>query len=339
MPKISGLQKDLQDAYLSELGKEYKRAYSALRQLNLRYARAELANATINSLNTKRAIRITPMYLGRNPIIKVDGTGYIVFNIKGVGKKLQSVIMNNNEEFMKEVFNLSQEYVPIDKRYAEATSIRYVDTGRKRVKFNVSSAQQGQFENYFGTVFDTRRQRLRRGTWQSQLDTEEFSRTSGYYEKSEADFIKEMFRGPARDKKYTDIYFNPTTGTIWRRKDKKLSSTFNTGLKLTNNPFSTQQLKDMNITRSKQPSGGFQELKNGGNIVTKYNEIFITYSAFDKTKRDSTFNYARLQHDNLKFKHYRGKKALFLYRSFNERRRQWLDKVKKEVANSMQKGV
>lgn len=339
MPKISGLQKDLQNAYLSALGKEYKRAYSALRQLNLRYARAELANATISSLNTKRAIRITPMYLGRNPIIKVDGTGYIVFNIKGVGKKLQSVIMNNNEEFMKEVFNLSQEYVPIDKRYAEATSIRYVDTGRKKVKFNVSSAQQSQFEKYFKTAFDIRRQRLRRGTWESQFGTEEFSRTSGYYEKSEADFIKEMFRGPDRDKKYTDIYFNPTTGTIWRRKDKKLSSTFNTGFKLANNPFSTQQLKDMNITRSKQPSGGFQELKNGGKIVTKYNEIFITYSAFDKTKRYSTFNYARLQHDNLKFKHYRGKKALFLYRSFNERRRQWLDKVKKEVANSMQKGV
>ena len=339
MPKVSGLKKDLQNAYLSALGKEYKRAYSALRQLNLRYARAELANATISSLNTKRAIRITPMYLGRNPIIKVDGTGYIVFNIKGVGKKLQSVIMNNNEEFMKEVFNLSQEYVPIDKRYAEATSIRYVDTGRKRVKFNVSSARQSQFEEYFGTRFSIRRSRLMADWRENPFETEEFSRTSGYYEKSEADFIKEMFRGPDRDKKYTDIYFNPTTGTIWRRKDKKLSSTFNTGFKLTNNPFSTQQLKDMNITRSKQPSGGFQELKNGGKIVTKYNEIFITYSAFDKTKRYSTFNYARLQHDNLKFKHYRGKKALFLYRSFNERRRQWLDKVKKEVANSMQKGV
>lgn len=339
MPKISGLQKDLQNAYLSALGKEYKRAYSALKQLNLRYARAELANATISSLNTKRAIRITPMYLGRNPIIKVDGTGYIVFNIKGVGKKLQSVIMNNNEEFMKEVFNLSQEYVPIDKRYAEATSIRYVDTGRKKVKFNVSSARQSQFEEYFGTRFSIRRSRLMADWRENPFKTEEFSRTSGYYEKSEADFIKEMFRGPDRDKKYTDIYYNPTTGTIWRRKDKKLSNTFNTGFKLTNNPFSTQQLKDMNITRSKQPSGGFQELKNGGKIVTKYNEIFITYSAFDKTKRYSTFNYARLQHDNLKFKHYRGKKALFLYRSFNERRRQWLDKVKKEVANSMQKGV
>lgn len=341
MPRITGLENDIRNAYLSMIGREYKRDYEALKQLNLKIARAELSNEIVSAFESKKMIKMTPMYLGKNPLIKnIDSNGYIIFNIKGVGKRLQEAINKENEKFIKEVFDLSQEYVPIDKKYADATNVEFVNTGRKKVKFDVFSSDRKTFEDYFTTTDRETRlycmiRKNRQYTFFDRSNT--FERTSGYYEKSEADFIREMFRGKARNKKYSDIYFNPETGTMWKRKDQYYKETFDTGFKLTNNPFSTSQLTKMKLT-TRQPTGGFKELKNGGRIETRYKEKYIIYSAYDKT-RDGTFNYAKLQHDNMKFKHYRGKKALFLYRAFSERRKEWLANVKKTVAESMVKGV
>lgn len=341
MPKISGLENDIKNAYLSMLNREYKRDFTALKQLNLKLARIELAHNIVNSFNAKKMIKLEPMSLGRNPlIVGPNSNGYILFNIKGIGKVLRNAIGKENEKFIKEVFDLSQEYVPIDKKFAEATNVQFVDTGRKKVKFNVFSSDRKTFEDYFTTT--DRESRLygiiRKGKQYVSFDrSNTFTRTSGYYEQKEAEFIKEMFRGSARNKKYSDIYFNPETGTMWQRKDRKKAETFDTGFRLSNNPFSTKQLAKMKIT-TKQPTGGFKELKNGGRIETRYKEKYIVYSAYDKA-RNGTFNYAKLQHENIRFKHYRGKKPLFLYRAFSERRKVWLENVKKAVAESIVKGV
>ena len=150
-------------------------------------------------------------------------------------------------------------------------------------------------------------------------------RKSGWYEAEEYDFIRDMLRSSNRRRTIGRVFYDPDSKTI-KVRNKRSNSMFDSGFKLTGSPLK-------NITKLKktgvQPTGGYQELKKGGKLAygRGYANISISYSAFDKTRPLSTFNYAALQHDNLAFKHMKGKKPLFLYRAFEQNVNKWLKDI------------
>ena len=270
-----------------------------------------------------------------------EKAGYVLFNYRYISQRLKKSLQDANIQFMEDVFKLSQEYVPIDKRYAEATRVEYFGRKRKSAFADLYQGTASSIQRYLKNAW-TNREYSPTG-YMGSLDsvkkylgsykTVQFSRKAGWYEKSEADFLNEMFNTSNRKKRYSSMFYNVDTGTIMQRK-KYSYEVFDTGFKLSNDPYDLRKTK-YTLT---QPTGGFQELKKGGKLIQNKNTITISYSAVDKSRRGSTFNYAALQHDNLAFKHKYGK-SLFLYRAFTQKRREWYKNIQEQLAKNMNKGV
>jgi hypothetical protein len=131
--------------------------------------------------------------------------------------------------------------------------------------------------------------------------------------------IKNAFRGNNRSR--TSKYFEvePTFGDLFY-KQKPLGFTIS------------------DLIESYQPAGGNQELKKSGKMFsTRSDSGMITdwairYRAFDEGKRSNhSYNYAALQHNNLVFQHLRGKSAEFLYRPFEEKKKELYKRLRKRM--------
>lgn len=269
-------------------------------------------------------------------------TGNVFLSGKMLSQRLKKSIQKRNEDFMQSVFDLSQEYVPIDKRYAEAKNLKFLS---RRVQRDIATYKdESSFAKSFsGSDYGKRTfiaNYLVKGDYKRVMysDLTSFTRESGWYEADEVDFIKSTMVGRTRDI-LNRVYYNESDKTVHVRNSnnylRKDFTSESTGFSLNKSPY--KDISEFKRT-SIQPSGGYQELKKGGFINREDpNDIYIFYSAYDKTRPMNKFNYAALQHDNLAFKHSYSRRSLFLWKAFTEKRRDWWQRVREGVLEELKK--
>ena len=280
----------------------------ALKQATEKYMKVTVTDAVSRAYKrlVRRYISHTISGIHFNGPVRSDfETGAVFGRFTSISNDISKLIRDRNEEFMKDVFELSQRYVPIDKKYAKSHNVKYLKRRLSKSILSLPSKTTKGSKNNKPFV--------------------DITREHGWYDSSEIDFINDMLRSSNHRKISNRVFYNPDTGTINVRR-KRTDDMFDTGFKLKNKPIKDiTKLSRTNI----QPTGGYQELKNGGELRfgRGYSNIYITYSAFDKTRQLKTFNYAALQHDNLAFKHMSGKKPLFLYKAFDKCIKKWIKDI------------
>lgn len=241
---------------------------------------------------------------------------------------LQKKLGADVEPFLKEVLELSNKYVPIDKRYIKKKNISRLNSSvRRRILRLDSDYAQKQYFKY--ADFENDQRYSQNALYEEGFEFSRLTRKRGWYESSEVEFVNNMLRSSNnRRKTISRVFWN---GKTLQKRGKRTENLFDTGFKLRKRPLSFAKTyeeavdelhkKGIKVT-SKQPTGGYQELKKSGKIVGLENKDLnkwkITYSAYDKSRKFSTFNYAALQHENLVFKHARGKKPLFLKKALDK---------------------
>lgn len=249
-------------------------------------------------------------------------------NFDKLKESIKTVARTDIEGFLKEVYDLSQKYVPLDKRYKNKRNISKLESSvnRRILRLDSEYSKKAYFR-YAG--FDNDDRYSQNELYEAGFDFVRMRRKRGWYEKQEVDYINSMLRSSNNKRKtISRVFWN---GKTLQERQKRTDNLFDTGFKLRKKPLSFADTfegavvdlhkKGIKIT-TRQPSGGYQELKHGGRIVGlstgDLNKYGITYSAFDKSRKFSTFNYAALQHENLAFKHARGKKPLFLKKALDK---------------------
>lgn len=242
--------------------------------------------------------------------------GLVKLNFNKIEESIKTVARNDIEGFLKEVYDLSQKYVPIDKRYKDRHKIAFLE---RSVRKKVLRLQDDEV-SYFTDISNEKTDDTNKYNQSYLRNVEGFTlstirRRRGWYDEEEVNFINDMLRTSNKRKAIGRVFWN---GKSLQIRDKRTENVFNTGFKLRKKPLDITKIK----RTEKQPTGGYQELKKSGRIVGldsgKLDSYGITYSAFDKSRKFSTFNYAALQHENLAFKHARGKKPLFLKKALDK---------------------
>lgn len=294
---------------------------------------------------------------------KPDKSGTVYTGIETLPAQLQRVSSETKKEYMQKIFAMSQKLVPVDKRFVginikDKNSIKlsnyrarplvsiagyskdigahdYFDSpgveGRL-TNFRLSLTDGGGTEKVDYKVLDA--EGLINKTAYLDYGYADLYVGSGYYSGDKADFIRKYLLGTNR-RKTEGLFYNEDDGNIYARKRKgqidftKLSGV---SLKMRSKRVDNKKAFSSNI----QPTGGFQELREGGKISKDFSQI--TYSAFDQSRKGGgKFNYAALQHDNLTFRHKYGE-AQFLAKSVAYYQEELVRKMKERISKTFERG-
>lgn len=156
---------------------------------------------------------------------------------------------------------------------------------------------------------------------------------AGVYTGDKAAFIRKFFKTPnhrTRQQLFVDYRGGLHAG---RPRYDNIPSKLGLGLKSVKPDRSFRGY----LSAKGEMSGGNQELKRSG-MITKNSkgEMFISY---DPSRiNPKLWNYAALQHNNLDFKHAKGKNALFLFNAVEKYRYDYYEEISRATGRAI-KGV
>lgn len=241
--------------------------------------------------------------------------GQLEASFENLPKRIQRNLDDVSKNFMNKVLAKAKSDTPIDKKYIGKynQSDKNVYELKKDIDYYIT-AKKDRKSNLYSNITNVERLYFR--TMKSK-NTKWGTFYKGKYNQEQFSFIKEYFLGSNKRKRY-QLYVDDEgmlgAGAIrYRTYDK------NIGLKLSDiKPFSG---------KTKQLTGGNQELKRSGTLTKNGNGNYtISFNPL-RINRRLKFNYTQVQHDNLTYKHEKGK-ALFLYDSFEYYKQEFWNSIR-----------
>lgn len=347
---LNTLRKQTQ-AYMGEQNKALKQQLRKI-IVNTKNVIKETTNKTFSSLKKNGVVR----YYHRGREIKENDSkfGQVYASSKTISKKMQDNLKLVADKYIDKIFAKSQQLVPVDKRYAfknlsDKTSV-YVKSYRNRQVISISDISKIDFDVYsaeykglrnFRRAYEEGISRKEREYFKNigvSISAEELSVGYGWYEGERADFIRKYLSGTNLRGQHNIFYDQKTNQIYQRRGFGVLDFTPSGSLSLNMKGKKKRIYDNKTINVKSQPTGGYQELKSGGEIIKSGEHFEITYSAYDETRpKGNRYNYAALQHDNLAFKHKFGQ-ALYLSKPFEMYKAKMLKELKEVGSKTFERG-
>lgn len=242
--------------------------------------------------------------------IKGRNAGKIIGKMYDIPKKIEKQVAPITEKYAWKIFNYSQELVPIDKRYIgkiSADDPNRVEIQRSIYTYDIPVVDYESIKN------SKKKKSIEKFHQSIPYESTTPFKPSGVYGGEQGSFIKEFFRNPNK-RAWKQLYVDPITG-------KFTASKIRYGI-----DDRSYRLSVFDFNPERQ--GGNQELKRSGRVEEWGAYGFrILYNPMDA---GANWNYAQLQHDNLRYKHKSGQ-ALYLYTAFEKFRQDYYNDVKKMV--------
>ena len=337
-------------AYINEQNKAVKQQLKQI-VVNTKNAVEDAVKRPFRKLAKQGVIRY--YHKGKEISENDSNFGKVYADAERLPIRMQAAVSAVMQKYSEKIFAMSQKLVPVDKRYAyinskDSKSIK-VKSYRRRPIVSISKSSDISFYKFDENRDEERRdlRSFRRLYEENRLgdygySVEELNVGYGWYSGKKAEFIKRYLSG-TNDRGQHSFIYNKEDGLIYQR-DSRGSLNFSPSSALSLNMTGKRVYGGKMFSSSKQPTGGFQELREGGKLTHKYigDKIInstISYSAFDETRKSGNrYNYAALQHDNLAFKHKYGQ-ALYLSEPVKFYKDKYLKEVRERLKNNFKKGV